>query len=52
MMNKDDEMRAEHDLRGGARGKYYERYREGVNIVVLDADVEPPMPSENDELSS
>ena len=38
-MNDDDEMRAEYDLRGGVRGKYYERYREGTNIVVLDADV-------------
>ena len=35
----EDEMRAEYDLRGGVRGKYYERYREGTNIVVLDADV-------------
>jgi len=35
----DDEMRAEYDLRGGVRGKYYERYREGTNIVLLDADV-------------
>jgi hypothetical protein len=41
-MKKDeenDEMRAEYDLRGGVRGKYYERYRAGTNIVVLDADV-------------
>jgi hypothetical protein len=35
----DDEMRAEYDLRGGVRGKYYERYRAGTNIVVLDPDV-------------
>lgn len=35
----DDEMRAEYDLRGGVRGKYYERYREGTNIVLLDADI-------------
>ena len=34
-----DEMRAEYDLRGGVRGKYYERYRQGTNIVVLDPDV-------------
>jgi len=41
-MNKDeehDEMRDEYDLRGGVRGKYYERYRAGTNIIVLDADV-------------
>jgi hypothetical protein len=33
-MKKDeehDEMRAEYDLRGGVRGKYYQRYREGTN---------------------
>jgi hypothetical protein len=35
----DDEMRAEYDLRGGVRGKYYERYREGTNVVLLDPDV-------------
>ncbi|MEA2325655.1 MAG: hypothetical protein QOE68_614 [Thermoanaerobaculia bacterium] len=46
MMNNDDEMRAEYDLRGGVRGKYYERYREGPNVILLDADVEeqPPEP--------
>ncbi|HEX3577718.1 MAG TPA: hypothetical protein VHY33_04065 [Thermoanaerobaculia bacterium] len=37
--NDDDEMRAEYDLRGGVRGKYYDRYRAGTNIIVLDADV-------------
>ena len=35
----DDEMRPEYDLRGGVRGKYYERYKSGTNIVVLDDDV-------------
>jgi hypothetical protein len=41
-MKKDeenDEMRPEYDLRGGIRGKYYERYRAGTNIIVLDPDV-------------
>lgn len=37
--NDGDEMRAEYDLRGGVRGKYYKRYREETNIVVLDPDV-------------
>jgi hypothetical protein len=36
---EDDEMRPEYDLRGGVRGKYYERYREGTNVVLLDADI-------------
>lgn len=35
----EDEMRPEYDLRGGVRGKYYERYRRGTNVVLLDADV-------------
>jgi hypothetical protein len=32
-------MRPEYDLRGGVRGKYYQRYREGTNVVLLDSDV-------------
>ena len=32
-------MRPEYDLRGGVRGKYYERYMEGSNVVLLDPDV-------------
>jgi hypothetical protein len=32
-------MRAEYDLRGGVRGKYYERYRQGTNVVLLEPDV-------------
>jgi len=35
----DDEMRPEYDLRGGVRGKYYERYRQGTNVVLLEPDV-------------
>ncbi len=34
-----DEMRPEYDIRGGVRGKYYERYKQGTNVVVLDPDV-------------
>lgn len=33
------EMKPEYDLRGGVRGKYYERYMEGTNVVLLDPDV-------------
>jgi hypothetical protein len=32
-------MRAEYDLRGGVRGKYYKQYMEGTNVVLLDSDV-------------
>ena len=34
-----DEMRPEYDLRGGVRGKYYERYKAGTNVVLLEPDV-------------
>jgi hypothetical protein len=32
-------MRPEYDIRGGVRGKYYERYRAGTNVVLLERDV-------------
>ena len=34
-----DDLRAEYDFRGGIRGKYAARYREGSNVVLLDPDV-------------
>jgi hypothetical protein len=34
-----DEMRDEYDLRGGVRGKYFERYRRGATSVTLEPDV-------------
>ena len=34
-----DEMRPEYDIRGGVRGKYYERYQQGTNLVLLEPDV-------------
>ena len=34
-----DEMRPEYDLRGGVRGKYYERYKQGTNVVLLEPDI-------------
>ena len=37
--NDADEMRPEYDLRGGVRGKYYERYRQGTNIILLEPDL-------------
>ncbi|MBV8207192.1 MAG: hypothetical protein JO041_10390 [Acidobacteria bacterium] len=33
------EMRSEYDLTGGVRGKYYQRYTEGTNLVLLDRDL-------------
>jgi hypothetical protein len=32
-------MRPHYDFRGGVRGKYVSRYREGTNVVLLDPDV-------------
>ncbi len=32
-------MRAEYDLRGGVRRKYYERYKKGTNVVLLEPDL-------------
>jgi hypothetical protein len=29
----------EMDLHGGVRGKYYERYMEGTNVVLLEPDL-------------
>ena len=32
-------MRAEYDFAGGVRGKYYKRYTENSNVIVLEPDV-------------
>ena len=40
----DKPMRAEYDIRGGVRGKYYERYRQGTNVVVLEPDIAAVFP--------
>ena len=41
MSQKDEEdtMREEYDFSRGVRGMYTQRFAEGTNIVVLDADV-------------
>jgi hypothetical protein len=36
---KEPEMRSEYDFSGGVRGKYYKRYIESSNVVVLEPDV-------------
>jgi hypothetical protein len=44
---KEDELRPEYDfskLKGRARGKYVERYREGTNLVLLEPDVAAAFP--------
>ena len=37
--NSDDDLLPEYDFTGAVRGKYYERYRQGTNVVLLDPDV-------------
>lgn len=45
-----DELRPEYDLKkllkGGVRGKYADRYREGTNLVMLAPDVARAFPTE------
>jgi hypothetical protein len=31
-----DEMNPEYDICGGVRGKYYKRYQQGTNVVLLE----------------
>lgn len=35
----EDDLLPEYDFSGAVRGKYYERYRQGTNVVLLDPDV-------------
>lgn len=41
----DDSMRPEYDFSGAVRGKYYERFRQGSNVVLLDPDVSAAFPN-------
>jgi hypothetical protein len=44
-----DELRPEYDfasMRGGVRGKYVDRVREGTNIVLIEPDVSAAFPTE------
>lgn len=34
-----DDLQPEYDFSGAVRGKYYERYQQGTNVVLLDQDV-------------
>ena len=44
-----DEIRPEYDFASmkGVRAKYYEQYRKGANVVLLDPDVAEAFPTEN-----
>jgi len=44
-----DELRPEYDLselKGGVRGKYLERYRQGTNLALLAPDVRAAFPTD------
>jgi hypothetical protein len=40
-----DPLDREFDFRGAVRGKYYKRYMEGTNVVLLDRDVAAEFPT-------
>lgn len=46
----EDDLRSEYDLKtllkGGVKGKYADRYREGTNLVLLAPDVARAFPTE------
>jgi hypothetical protein len=49
--NSEDDLRPEYDpelIRGGTRGKYVARYREGTNLVLLAPDVAKAFPTESE----
>lgn len=37
--DEQDTMREEYDFSGGVRGKHYQAYRQGTNLVLLEPDV-------------
>ncbi len=46
-IESEDDLRPKYDfsqMKGGVRGKYVERYREGTNLVLLDPDVAAAFP--------
>ena len=40
-----DDILPEYDFSNAVRGKYYERYRQGTNVVLLDPDVADVFPN-------
>jgi hypothetical protein len=36
---EDDDLQPEYDFSSAVRGKYYERYQQGTNVILLDPDV-------------
>jgi len=46
--NSDPDLLDEYDFTGAVRGTYAERYRQGTNLVLLDADVADVFPTARD----
>ena len=42
--NGSDELRPEYDFSEGVRGKHYEAYRAGTNVVFLEPDIAEAFP--------
>ena len=36
---EEDDLLPEYEFTGAVRGKYYERYQQGTNVVLLEPDV-------------
>lgn len=48
--NLNDELRPEYNfasMKGGVRGKYFKRFREGTNIVLVEPEVAEAFPTED-----
>ena len=40
----DADMLPEYDFSGGVRGKYFDRYQQGTNLVLLEPDIAEAFP--------
>ena len=48
--NGNDDLRPEYDfasMKGGVQGKYFRRFREGTNIVLVEPEVAEAFPTED-----
>jgi len=37
--SEDDDLQPEYDFTNAVRGKYYQRYQAGSNVILLDPDI-------------
>ena len=48
MSNTNEDLEKEYDLKSlgeGVRGKYYDQYQKGVNVVVIDSNISKAFPN-------